>query len=122
MKCAHEPAASTNIRQISKDGVFDYASAVLNDGLILFELRDTIHEGDGPRMICCWKFMILYWWHGHTKYFNEVVQLISAIEVLASQRIAHELIWCHTMHLWGEAGIPVMYIIYGNIFQRKYTL
>ena len=66
VKCANEQATSTNIQQIYKDGVFDYASAVLNDGL---ELRDTIHEGDGPRIICCWKFMTLYWWHaGHTKY------------------------------------------------------
>ena len=47
--------------------------------------------------------MILYWWHaGHTKYFN--VALISAIEALASQRIAHELIWCRTVNTWGGAG------------------
>ena len=94
----YEQAASTNIRQFSNDGVFDYASAVLNDGLILLELHNAINEGDGSRIICCWKFMILYWWHaGHTKYFNEAVQLISAIEALVSQSIAHELIWCHTL-------------------------
>ena len=105
MKCADEQAASTNIRQISKDGVFDYASAVLNDGLILLGPRGAIHEGDGPRIIHCWKFMILYWWHvGHTKYFNEAVQLISAIEALASQIIAHELIWCRTVNSRGGAG------------------
>ena len=47
IKWADEQAASTNTRQISNDGVLDYASAVLNDGLILLELRDAIHKGDG---------------------------------------------------------------------------
>lgn len=61
---------------LSQDGVFNYASAVLNEGLLLLELRDAIHEGDGPRIIPCWKFMLLHWRHaGHSKYAHEVVHL-----------------------------------------------
>lgn len=37
--------------QALPDGVFNYASAVLNDGLLLMELRDAIHEGDGETIL-----------------------------------------------------------------------
>lgn len=58
-----EEVASDKVREASSDGVFNYASAVLNDGLMIMNLRDAIHEGDGPRIIRCWKFMLLHWWH-----------------------------------------------------------
>ena len=35
------------VRDSSPDGVFNYASAVLNDGLLPLELRNAIYEGDG---------------------------------------------------------------------------
>ncbi len=42
-----EPVTSPAVHKAAPDGVFNYASAVLNDGLLMFELRDAIHEGDG---------------------------------------------------------------------------
>jgi hypothetical protein len=54
------PQTSHEVMQASPDGVFNYASAVLNDGLLLMELRDAIHEGDGERILRCWKFMLPY--------------------------------------------------------------
>ena len=54
---SHEqtPAISTALIQI------DYSSAVLNDELLLLEQHDAICEGDGVRVLRCWKFMLLYW-------------------------------------------------------------
>jgi hypothetical protein len=89
------PGVSLSVKQQAPDGVFNYASAVLNDGLLLLELRDAIREGDGPRVIRCWKFMLLHWRHAkHTKYSLEVLHLIAGIHSTASERIAHELTWC----------------------------
>lgn len=108
--CGDETVATDVVRDSSPDGVFNYASAVLNDGLLLLELRDAIHEGDGPRIIRCWKFMILHWWHAkHVKYTGEAIHLIGAIKATASRRIAHELLWCRTVNTRGGAGnnIPV---------------
>ena len=110
VKCADETVASEKSRESAPDGVFNYASAVLNDGLILLELRDAIHEGDGPRIFRCWKLMLLYWWHaGHTKYAHEAVHFIGAVKATASPRIAQELLWCRTVNTCGGAGsnIPV---------------
>ena len=110
MKCGDEEMPSIQVRESTTDGVFNYASAVLNDGLLLLELRDAIHEGDGPRIIRSWKFMLLYWWHaGHTKYVHEAIHLICAIEALVTPRVAQELIWCRTVNTRGGVGnnIPV---------------
>ena len=45
---ADKVVISHEVQKASPDGVFNYASAVLNDGLLLLELRDAIHEGDSP--------------------------------------------------------------------------
>ena len=104
-KIADEEVTPYEVQKYSPDGVFNYASAVLNDGLLLLELRDAIHEGDGPRIIRCWKFMLLHWRHaGHTKYAHVVIQLVSAIQATAPPRIAHELVWCRIVNTRGGAG------------------
>ena len=79
------PNVSLNVKQQAPDGVFNYASAILNDGLLLLELRDAIREGDGPR-VRCWKFMLLHWRYArHTKYSLEVLHMIAAIDCTASE-------------------------------------
>ena len=40
-------AIPVSVYKKAPDGVFNHSSAVLNDGLLLLELRDGIHEGDG---------------------------------------------------------------------------
>ena len=107
---ADAPTASLPVKKKVPDGVFNYSSAVLNDGLLLLELRDAIREGDGPRVIRCWKFMLLHWRHAkHTKYSLEALYLIAAVNATATQRIAHELIWCRFINTRGVPGgnIPV---------------
>ena len=104
------PTASHAVKKRSPDGVFNYASAVLNDGLLLLEIRDAIREGDGPRVIRCWKFMLLHWRHAkHTKYSLEALHLLSAVNATATKRIAHELTWCRFINTRGVPGgnIPV---------------
>ena len=86
------------LQKASPDGVFYYASAVLNDGLLLLEFRDAINNGSGPRIFRCWKLMLLHWKHaGHTKYAYETTELISSIKA-ASPRIVHELLWCRVVN------------------------
>ena len=47
---------SEAVRRVAPDGVFNYASAILNDGLLLLELKDAIREGDGPRILHAGKY------------------------------------------------------------------
>ena len=54
---ADEVTTNYQVQKASPDGVFNYASAILNDGLLLLELRDAINDGYGPRIFRCWKFV-----------------------------------------------------------------
>ena len=45
-KLVDDKVASYSVQKCSPDGIFNYACAVLNDGLPLLKLRDAIHEGD----------------------------------------------------------------------------
>ena len=64
--------ASESIRRVARDGVFNYASAVLNDGMLLMEFEDAVKERDGSRILRCWKSMLNYFhMAGHSNYTKE---------------------------------------------------
>ena len=58
---ARRPTVSQSVRRAAPDGVLNYASAVLNDGLLLLEFKDAIREGDGIRILRCWKVLLMYY-------------------------------------------------------------
>lgn len=83
------PQPSHAVMQASPDGVFNYASAVLNDGLLLMEFRDAIHEGHDERILWCWKFMLPYF----LQMVTQSMPLRRSIcrRIAASPRIAHQM-------------------------------
>lgn len=96
---------SPSVQKKVPDGVFNYSSTVLNDGLLLLKFRDAVHFGGGPRVIRCWKFMLLHWRYAkHTKYSLEALHLLAAVNATATERIAHELIWCGFINTRGVPG------------------
>ena len=104
------PEAPQSIQCTSVDGVFAYASAVLNDGLLLLEFKDAIREGDGQRILRCWKAFLLYFHFArHHNYANEAVRMLSAVYALATPRVAAQITWSRVINTRGLAGhnIPV---------------
>lgn len=57
---SHPFSTDTVILEKAPDGILDYACAVLSDGLLMLEFRDAIHQGNGERIIRCWKFVIVF--------------------------------------------------------------
>jgi L1 cell adhesion molecule like protein len=91
-------STSHEVLVTSPDGVFNYASAILNDGLLLLEFCDAIHEGDGDRIMRCWKFMLLYFFASrHSKYALEAFHLLASVHATASPRVAHQIAWSRTI-------------------------
>ena len=41
------------------DGFLEYGKEVFSLGILYLEFRDTIKEGDGQRVMRCWKFFLL---------------------------------------------------------------
>lgn len=98
----------------------EYLTMQVHDGLVFLELRDAILEGDGPRIIRCWKFMLLLWHlKGHTKYVSEAVHLICAIEATVSSRIFEELTWCRTVNTCGKPGKDIPADLFLEHLNRK---
>ena len=106
---AESSVISSYVKQRAPDGVFNHSSAVLSDGILLLELQDAVRRGDGPRVLRCWKFMLLYWkYAGHTKYSLEVIHLLGAVKATATPRLAHEITWCRFVNsCGGPANIPM---------------
>ena len=112
-----QPHASCDVHKASPDGIFNYGSAVLNDGLLLLEFRDAIHEGDGPRIIGCWKFLLLYFhFAGHTKYAQEALNLQFLLNGATSPRLANHAATVGTgcKYTWWQRTQPSYRLTHGT--------
>ena len=60
------------------DCVHEYAKEALILGMIFLEFKDGIREGDGSRVLRCWKyFLLLFRGSGHTNYSLEALSLLT---------------------------------------------
>ena len=102
--------ASRYVCCTAEDGVYTYASAVLNDRLLLLECKDAIREGDGLRILCCWKALLLHFHSAnHYIYAKETVRMIATVNVLATRQVAAQITWSRVVNPTGLPGhnIPV---------------
>lgn len=55
-----------------------YAVQILSQGLLYLEFRDAIKEGDGHRIICCWRyFMLVFKARRRKNYSIEALNLLA---------------------------------------------
>ena len=87
------PNPSESAQSSGPDKVLEYACSVMTDGLLLLEFRDAVHEGDGVRLLRCWRMLLLYFtFSGHTTYALEAFHLQAAVSVTASLRVTQDLL------------------------------
>ena len=102
------PTADAAMREKLPDGVLNYACAVLNDGLFnvfMLEFRDGIREGDGERILRCWKFMLLYFRHfNHYKYALEAFHTLALVNLVAPPHVQQQIVWSRVVNSRGGAG------------------
>ena len=99
------PEASAAVKISAPDELFEYATAVLHDGLFMLEFRDAVHEGDGERLIRCWKHMLLYFRQAHhTNYAVEAFHLLALVGGVATPSAAHQLKWSRFINPSGKPG------------------
>ena len=76
--------------------MFSYQCSFLEYAMLVRNFQDAVSEGDGDRLIRCWKFSLLYLKNdGSTsrKYALEALYLLCQIYAILSPRAAHRLIW-----------------------------
>ena len=89
-----------------RDDMFNYQCSFLEYGMIILNFFDAIKEGDGERILRCWKFQPYLKKDLGTKYALEALGLMFQVYGLLSPKAAHELIWNRSALLSGH-NIPL---------------
>ena len=92
------------ISSILDDGVMLYACDLLTTGLFWLLFVDAIREGDGDRVMICWKFLLLIFFSSKRKnYTKEAVILLLQLQTM-SPRQAAQLQWARFINTQGRQG------------------
>ena len=95
---------TTLVSSDEQDGVFNYAREVLTYTLLHAEFLEAIREGDGPRVVRCWKFFLLIFKASNrTKYALEVATLLINLQVMP-ERIQQQMLWSRFVNPSGKVA------------------
>ncbi len=86
----------TTLSDEEQDDMFSYQKALLEYGMLILNFWDAISEGDGERIMRCWRSFLLYLraeGQSTVKYSLEALYLLCQINVLLSPQAAQQLIW-----------------------------
>ena len=85
----------SSVDEDKRDEMLAYQKALLDYGMLILNFWDTIKEGDGERLLRCWKFFLMYLKQGGsaTKYSLEGLYLMFQYHALLSPQAAHRLMW-----------------------------
>ena len=66
---------STSRKGSEENGIRNYACSLMKDCLVI---DDSVHKGDGERMMIVWKLLLLYFRvTGHRNYASESVNIVA---------------------------------------------
>lgn len=78
------------------DDMYAYQCSLLDIGMVIKNFFDAVSEGDGLRVVRCWKFMLQYLRQdgaSSRKYALEALYLLFQSYAILPERAAHHLIW-----------------------------
>ncbi len=84
-----------NFQKQENDDMYNYQCSLLEYAMIIMNFFDAIKEGDGKRVIRCWKFQLPYLRNdsGSPKYALEALNIFLQIHGLLPAQDSHSLIW-----------------------------
>ena len=78
----------------STDHVFEYGKQLLSLGCFYLEYSDAICEGDGDRVLRCWKYLLpIFKSSGRKNYYIEALNMLYQYEYGLTPRQSAELLW-----------------------------
>ena len=87
------------------DHVYAYGKEALSLGLLLMEFCDAIREGDGLRILYCWRLSLLVFKaSGRTNYSIEALNVLLQHNYLFPPRMKQQLLWERTVNVHGKQG------------------
>lgn len=83
--------------------VHEYAREMVTLSLLWNAYHDAVKEGDGDRVICIWRFlMIVFKTSGRKNYALEAVHLLMQCEYILSPRLKAQLTWSRFVNVHGK--------------------
>lgn len=100
---------STSSKKVKdNDHILAYAKDVLSLGLWLMEFVDAIKEGDGLRILRCWRYFLpIFKASKRTNYSIEAFTFLAQYEYLLTPRMQQQLLWSRTVNTRGRPGTNV---------------
>ena len=87
------------------DNVHEYGKQLLSIGCFYIEFSDAIKEGDGDRVLRCWKYLLLIFKNsGRKNYSIEALNLLCQYFYSLTPRQSLELIWSRFVNVHGLPG------------------
>ena len=87
------------------DHVLVYGKELLSLGMLYFEFADAIREGDGTRLLRCWRYLLLVFKATNkNKYALQAAILLFQYHFLFTDRMKHQLLWSRTVNTSGHVG------------------
>ena len=93
------------------DDKLSYQKALMEYGVLLYNFKDAVSEGDGERDLRCWNFFLHHLRNDmkSSKYALEALYIMFQVYALLTPKAAHELVWNRSVKLrncWG-GNIPL---------------
>ena len=89
----------------AEDLVTQYTKKLLSVGLFYLEYRDGIREGDGQRVLRCWKYLLpIFYNANHTNYSKEALLLLCQHKFLLTERQSKQLLYSRFINIQGGKG------------------
>lgn len=87
------------------DSIYNYHNSRLQMGLLLMNIADAIKEGDGLRLVNCYKFVLLFVYQfNHTKYAYVLLLFFTQIYAFLSEEDSFSLIFNRFINSKGKGG------------------
>ncbi len=87
------------------DKIFAHAKCILSLGCFYLEYSDSIREGDGERVLRCWRYLLpMFHSSRRNNYALESLDLLFQHDFSLSPRLAAELIWGRFVNVQGLPG------------------
>lgn len=94
-----------NTSQNKQDNIFNYASNLLGIGLFYWEFCDAIREGDGNRVLRCWRYMLpMFINTGRKNYSLEALNMLMQHDISLPPRQATQLLYSRFINTQGLPG------------------
>lgn len=98
-------STSTSYVHSADDGVSSYSIQLLRIGCLYMEFADAIREGDGERVVRCWRyFMPVFRAAQCTNYACESFNLLYQHLYALSPRLSNQLMWSRFVNVHGRPG------------------